>query len=446
HLAAPGDDILSTWPAYQIIRAADGFDDSADSSFDSRWGDRTFTTGDQLWGRTTLHKDSGTHSLTDSPVGNYTDNTRTTMRLLPPVSLTGQVGCRVAYDILLDTEFLFDPFLVLTGTTTATPTVAGGWWGSSGGRFFPLSSDLSMMDGQGTVYVRLGLQSDGSDTFDGVYVDDLSVECVDHSGSAYDAISGTSMASPHVAGVAALALAQNPALTTLELKGRLLSAVDVLPQLAGSVSTSGRLNACRALVGCIPTSPPQPPQPPRPPADTIGPIDPVVSSPSHTVGVPSRNRVIQFRWSGASDVGSGVDGFSFHIDQSAVSTPDRIKDAEENIASMTTAPLPNGRYYFHLSTVDNAGNWTNTRHFGPIIISVPRTGSGVQCRVPDVRGKTLARSRQLLTRANCRLGAVRRVYSGRMRSGRVVSQSRRPGARLPRWTRINVKVSRGRGR
>ncbi len=242
--------------------------------------DRSFTTGAPLWGRTTAQKDSGTHSLTDSPSGNYANDSETTIRRLPPFSLALQVGCRVSYDILLDTELGFDPFLVLTGATTEAATIAGGWSGSSGGEFIPLSTDLSLIDGQGVVYLRLALESDSEVNFDGVYIDDLSVACLDHPNSAYEAISGTSMASPHVAGVAALALAQNPALTTAELKSRLLSAVDPLPQLAGSVSTGGRLNACRALVGCVPSSPTPPPPPPvEPPPPPVEPPPPMPPAP-----------------------------------------------------------------------------------------------------------------------------------------------------------------------
>jgi subtilisin family serine protease len=281
HLAAPGVDVLSTWPAYQTIVAPDGFDDPVESIFDARWSDRTFTAGDSLWSRTTLFKDSGTHSLTDSPLGAYADNTTTTIRRLFPFGLAFQVGCRASYDILLDTEAGFDPFLVLSGTTPATPTVAGGWSGSSNGVFLPLSTDLSMMDGQGIVYVRLALVSDSTVSSDGVYIDDLSVTCLDHTTYELDAISGTSMASPHVAGVAALALAQSPALTTAGLKSRLLSAVDPLPQLAGSVSTGGRVNACRALVGCVPSSPTPPPPPPvdPPPPPVDAPPPPIPPAP-----------------------------------------------------------------------------------------------------------------------------------------------------------------------
>ncbi|MCA9792335.1 MAG: S8 family serine peptidase, partial [Candidatus Eremiobacteraeota bacterium] len=59
--------------------------------------------------------------------------------------------------------------------------------------------------------------------------------------------SGTSMATPHVTGVAALIASRYPQASNEEIRKRLLSSVDIIDGLRGSVETSGRLNALKAV-------------------------------------------------------------------------------------------------------------------------------------------------------------------------------------------------------
>jgi hypothetical protein len=66
-----------------------------------------------------------------------------------------------------------------------------------------------------------------------------------------------------------------------------------------------------------------------------------------------------------------------------------------------------------------------------------------RCVVPNVKGKTVARARTLLATRRCRLGRVGRAFSRTVKKGKVIRQSRRPGLRLARGTRVNVVVSRG---
>ena len=72
--------------------------------------------------------------------------------------------------------------------------------------------------------------------------------------------------------------------------------------------------------------------------------------------------------------------------------------------------------------------------------------AAVRCVVPNVKGKTVAQARKLLVAKRCALGKTTRAYSRKAKAGRIISQSKRPGARLARATKVNVTVSRGRRR
>ncbi len=90
-------------------------------------------------------------------------------------------------------------------------------------------------------------------------------------GSSYGFLSGTSMATPLVAGIGALVKSVKPELGGSDIKNILLQSVDNLPQLNGKLTTGGRVNAANAIAvatGTTPTSPPAPPAPPAPPGSS----------------------------------------------------------------------------------------------------------------------------------------------------------------------------------
>jgi uncharacterized delta-60 repeat protein len=74
----------------------------------------------------------------------------------------------------------------------------------------------------------------------------------------------------------------------------------------------------------------------------------------------------------------------------------------------------------------------------------PASRPTAKCVVPNVRRKKLAVARKTLLRRNCAVGRVTRKASKAVQKGRVISQSRRPGSRLPNRSKVNLVVSRGR--
>jgi thermitase len=70
-------------------------------------------------------------------------------------------------------------------------------------------------------------------------------------GGDYDSWSGTSMATPHVSGVAALVWSHEPDLTAIELRQRLLQTARPLASLKGKSKTGGMINAYSALTNTV---------------------------------------------------------------------------------------------------------------------------------------------------------------------------------------------------
>jgi len=66
-------------------------------------------------------------------------------------------------------------------------------------------------------------------------------------GDEYKESSGTSMATPVVAGVAALIVAKEPRISVEELRKRIVTSVDKLDSLKSKVTSGGRINAAKAI-------------------------------------------------------------------------------------------------------------------------------------------------------------------------------------------------------
>jgi hypothetical protein len=94
---------------------------------------------------------------------------------------------------------------------------------------------------------------------------------------------------------------------------------------------------------------------------------------------------------------------------------------------------------------DLVAGWVNDRN-GAWSVNAHMNAPGL-CNVQQLVGKTFAAAKQLLGRASCAVGAVRRSYSTKVKRGRVIRQSPRfPGGILPGGGKVTLVVSLGRRR
>jgi len=168
----------------------------------------------------------------------------------------------------------------------------------------------------------------------------------------YATYSGTSMATPHVSGVAALAWALKPDATVAEVRNAILQGVDHLSALNGRVATGGRLNAYNTLQLLTPS----------------GPQAPSISTLSVTPGSMTVGAIATITAGGVVDRDGTVSAVSFYQDANGNGqwdSGDRLLGTDTTIESQTasitlnTAGYAPGSYTVFARAQDNSGQWSS---------------------------------------------------------------------------------------
>ncbi|HTM68404.1 MAG TPA: S8 family serine peptidase, partial [Candidatus Binatia bacterium] len=90
-------------------------------------------------------------------------------------------------------------------------------------------------------------------SYEGCWVDDIAItKFTDGSNNMYAYLNGTSMATPHVVGLAALLWGYNPSLTRAQVKAAILNTGDAAAALSGKSVSGKRINAQAALISVNP--------------------------------------------------------------------------------------------------------------------------------------------------------------------------------------------------
>ncbi|MDD4135900.1 MAG: S8 family serine peptidase [Candidatus Shapirobacteria bacterium] len=194
---------------------------------------------------------------------------------------------------------------------------------------------------------RLRWKTDSSlNTDTGCYVYDIKI--VDYpengTGAGYDFKDGTSMAAPHVAGLAGYLLSVNPSATYSQLRDIILSNGDAIDSLSGKTTTGKRINAYNSVLEM----------------GSVTPV-PVPSAPSNLVATPGDSQVL-LSWTGPTDVGSSIIQYQIGYKESLISdteinwTTQVVDTSEINVSNIVITGLTNGTSYdFRVAAVNQTG-------------------------------------------------------------------------------------------
>jgi serine protease AprX len=296
-----------------------------------------------------------------------------------------------------------------------------------------------------------------------------------NSGGQYETLAGTSMAAPFVTGVAALMLDQNASLTNAGIKSALMSTAVDWGRGGSHLSESGsdidygagRLDAFAALkaVGAPLGNAP------------AGPAHQLLAGTLPATGAVQTHPVIVDSTAFPLSATLIMTGFAFGapdfdlqvIAPDGVTTLQRSEFSDSRQEEVGILPPGAGVYSFAVRSFSGSGDYILDVSGGlsppppppapappppaapppapppppPPAAPPPRTPTATRCVVPNLKGKTVAKAKAALKARRCAAGRIKRVFSRKVKKGRVIAQGRRPGSRHARNTRVGLTVSKG---
>ncbi|MBJ7347222.1 MAG: S8 family serine peptidase, partial [Thermoleophilaceae bacterium] len=215
---------------------------------------------------------------------------------------------------------------------------------------YPASYSLSNMVTVAATNSRNRLANFSNRGRDSVQIAAPGVNIISIAGSGYEAWSGTSMATPHVTGIAALLKAHKPDASAAEIVNAIVDGAKPVSALRSTIKSGGVANAMRSLVAI--DSPDADLNAP----DLVAPSSFLLRSPGRKIRV-NRNGSVSFRWTQTHDADNDLLGYEIRVDgkrRGFVADPDI--DGPRVAATTKRVKVKPGSHRWSVVAIDEAGN------------------------------------------------------------------------------------------
>ena len=252
-IAAPGVSILSTLPSFNIPYNHTIFFDDVETGTNNWETSGTYN----KWQITQEEGYSDSHAWSDSPGEDYNNSTDALLSYSLDIDLSAHtnnmigLGACLKYELEEDWDYLY---IEASGDSGSKWTVLGAVTGTQSNwacNGIVIPNNLKTANFR----MRFRIKTDDLIRYDGVYIDNISIGEITPSNS-YASWAGTSMATPHVAGAAALMAVAFPSENVTERRSRILDGADDVISLNGKVVTGGRLNIKNSIELSTPNTAP----------------------------------------------------------------------------------------------------------------------------------------------------------------------------------------------